>query len=263
MAGLDTDESVSKLEEMEVPQVRRGTQREVCSEEKHHVNRPASRAAHAAHFHITEAWQKSIDLTGPALKHAVLSGCGTVTEFRAKWKLLGSPHVTQRDADRHSPQQLRRKVGAAVPVCKRESVFQKTEDDIERVTRQLETDFALEKSEGQEQTTGQEKDVPQEVLVQRLGQVKKEYSSLVREAEEVRKMQEEMSLFFQSKLMEACQMLQQLQTAATGPEKVSKLMKTCQMLQQLQTAATGPETVSKTHGGLSDAPAAADSCIGP
>ncbi|XP_078703461.1 uncharacterized protein LOC144928656 [Branchiostoma floridae x Branchiostoma belcheri] len=104
-------------------------------------------------------------------------------------------------------------------VSKLEEMFQKTEDDIERVTRQLETDFALEKSEGQEQTTGQEKDVPQEVLVQRLGEVKKEYSSLVREAEEVRKMQEEMSLFFQSKLMEACQMLQQLQTAATGPEK--------------------------------------------
>ncbi|XP_066302665.1 spindle and kinetochore-associated protein 2-like [Branchiostoma lanceolatum] len=103
-------------------------------------------------------------------------------------------------------------------VSKLEEMFQKTEDDIERVTSQLEADFALEKCEGQDQAAGQENDVPQDVLVQRLGEVKKEYSSLVREAEEVRKMQEEMSLFFQSQLMEACQMLQQLQTA-TGPEE--------------------------------------------
>eukprot|EP00058_Branchiostoma_floridae_P014018 XP_002599506.1 hypothetical protein BRAFLDRAFT_80983 [Branchiostoma floridae] len=95
--------------------------------------------------------------------------------------------------------------------------FKKTEDDIERVTSRLEADFALEKSEEQDQAAGLENDVPQEVLVQRLGEVKKEYSSLVREAEEVRKMQEEMSLFFQSQLMEACQMLQQLQTTP-GPQ---------------------------------------------
>ncbi|XP_078572561.1 uncharacterized protein LOC144859618 [Branchiostoma floridae x Branchiostoma japonicum] len=103
-------------------------------------------------------------------------------------------------------------------VSKLEEMFKKTEDDIERVTSRLEADFALDKSEEQDQAAGLENDVPQEVLVQRLGEVKKEYSSLVREAEEVRKMQEEMSLFFQSQLMEACQMLQQLQTAP-GPQE--------------------------------------------
>ncbi|KAI8519449.1 hypothetical protein Bbelb_027060 [Branchiostoma belcheri] len=45
--------------QQEVPQMRRGTQREVCGEEKHHVNRPASRAARAAHFRITEEVNRS------------------------------------------------------------------------------------------------------------------------------------------------------------------------------------------------------------
>ncbi|KAI8491805.1 hypothetical protein Bbelb_306100 [Branchiostoma belcheri] len=53
------EEEISQQENNEVPQVRRGTQRDVCGEEKHHVNRPASRAARAAHFRITEEVNRS------------------------------------------------------------------------------------------------------------------------------------------------------------------------------------------------------------
>ncbi|KAI8516216.1 hypothetical protein Bbelb_047970, partial [Branchiostoma belcheri] len=75
---LTCDTDLQNLSQ-EVPQVHRGTQRGVCGEEKHHVNRPASRADRAAHFRITEA--------------------------------------------RRRPPQLRREAGAAVSVCKRESVI--------------------------------------------------------------------------------------------------------------------------------------------
>ncbi|KAI8514312.1 hypothetical protein Bbelb_086360 [Branchiostoma belcheri] len=57
----------------EVPQVRRGTQRDVCGEEKHHVNRPASRAARSAHFRITEARRR---LPQPATAATRSGSCG-------------------------------------------------------------------------------------------------------------------------------------------------------------------------------------------
>ncbi|KAI8500911.1 hypothetical protein Bbelb_210060 [Branchiostoma belcheri] len=52
--ALSSADIVQSSVNKEVPQVRRGTQRGVCGEEKHHVNRPASRADRAAHFRITE-----------------------------------------------------------------------------------------------------------------------------------------------------------------------------------------------------------------
>ncbi|KAI8492982.1 hypothetical protein Bbelb_289860 [Branchiostoma belcheri] len=112
-----------------VPQVRRGTQRDVCGEEKHHVNRPALRAARAAHFRITEACLLSMAEVNRSNRTSAetrcligLWNCDRIQSKMETFRKKETPHVTERNADRHSPPQLRRKAGAAVPVCKRESV---------------------------------------------------------------------------------------------------------------------------------------------
>ncbi|XP_077995360.1 SKA complex subunit 2-like [Glandiceps talaboti] len=106
-------------------------------------------------------------------------------------------------------------------VDKLEALFQKAESDINYVSRKLDSEFS-------EMATESAQANPKD-LVERLQTVKKEYANIVKEAEEIKKAQEEAADFFKSQLQLACQTIQKIQeksgvevTEKTEDEKLAE-----------------------------------------
>ncbi|XP_072043244.1 SKA complex subunit 2-like [Amphiura filiformis] len=89
---------------------------------------------------------------------------------------------------------------------KLETLFRKAESDLDYMSRKLDNEFGEHLYNEQQLNPGE--------LTQRLQQVKKEYSTLVAEAEEIKELQSQMCDSFKSQIQATCMALQQLNTVA-------------------------------------------------
>ncbi|XP_046351551.1 spindle and kinetochore-associated protein 2-like [Haliotis rufescens] len=105
-----------------------------------------------------------------------------------------------------------------------EAMFQKTESDLDYLSRKL--DFEFDNSGNAEANPVR--------LMQKVSEIKKEYGNIVQEAVAIQETQKEAMDYFRSQLLSACQMLQKLQTDTEAEsESVEKPAALCQLEQLL------------------------------
>ncbi|XP_013412161.1 spindle and kinetochore-associated protein 2 [Lingula anatina] len=107
--------------------------------------------------------------------------------------------------------QLYTKMEAAVD--KLEAMFQKADSDLNYISRKLDTEFAADAEHSTQPNPAK--------MLEKIADIKKEYSVLVKEAEAIKDAQKEAVTFFQTQLMSACEALQRLQNQA-GMEESEK-----------------------------------------
>ncbi|XP_046556833.1 spindle and kinetochore-associated protein 2-like [Haliotis rubra] len=105
-----------------------------------------------------------------------------------------------------------------------EAMFQKTESDLDYLSRKL--DFEFDNSSNAEANPVR--------LMQKVSEIRKEYGNIVQEAVAIQETQKEAMDYFRSQLLSACQMLQKLQTETESEsESVEKPAALCQLEQLL------------------------------
>lgn len=104
-----------------------------------------------------------------------------------------------------------------------EAMFQKAESDLNFLSRKLDFEF--------DQNNEENKTNPSQML-QKIADVKKEFSSIVQEAAAIQEAQKEAVAQFQSQLMAACQLLQKIQEQGSleSKEKPEELVKLEELL---------------------------------
>lgn len=104
-----------------------------------------------------------------------------------------------------------------------EAMFQKAESDLNFLSRKLDFEF--------DQNNEENKTNPSQML-QKIADVKKEFSSIVQEAAAIQEAQKEAVAQFQSQLMAACQLLQKIQEQGSlqSEEKPEELVKLEELL---------------------------------
>nr|XP_054749056.1 spindle and kinetochore-associated protein 2-like [Lytechinus pictus] len=139
-------------------------------------------------------------------------------------------------------------------VDKLEAMFQKTESDVEYMSRKLENEFQ-EGAQEKNQTSPLE-------LSQRLEQVKHDYKSIMEETEGIKKAQEEMISSIKQQLMAASHAIQKLhQTTGTELPDVSEQEALVQSLLGISLSSSAPVPVSQ--GSVPSQPQTEQSSVPP
>ncbi|XP_041348756.1 spindle and kinetochore-associated protein 2-like [Gigantopelta aegis] len=105
-----------------------------------------------------------------------------------------------------------------------EAMFQKADSDLNYLSRKLEFEF--------ENTANGKEQMNPVRMMQKIGEIKKEYAGIVQEAAAIHQTQKEAMDYFRSQLLVACQMLQKLEnrTGSEGMEQPEAIGQLEQML---------------------------------